>query len=154
MPSKWDLILEQQPKLKPLDQHLLDEVAKLLVKDLGQFPPPIEGFENERDAARFAPLFAELSIRPSPNVYRAAFLLARLELERDPEAPAEFLRNERYKSLAPTERDKLAMLFLSRWLGEQLLSLNEAVNGRYKRAQLLTCLDQIERRLLGDPLQA
>ena len=60
--SKWDYILDLKPK--PVVTHLLDEVAKLLAKDLAQFPPPIEGFESATAEARFRPLFADASHLP------------------------------------------------------------------------------------------
>jgi hypothetical protein len=147
--SKWDYLLDQKPK--PLATHLLEEVAKRLAKDLAQFPLPIEGFESDAAAARFQPLFAEPT-RPHDDVYRAAFHLARLELQREVEEIDAYMRNERYKPLAPTPRDYLAMIFLSRWLTEQMLALSEAVQTRLPRPKLVECLQDTERRLLGRPV--
>jgi hypothetical protein len=146
--SKWDLLLDQKPKA--LTTHLLDEVAKLIAKDLGQFPPPIEGFESDAAEARFRPLFDEPG-RPGADVYRAAFHLARLEINREIEAVDDYMRNARYKPLAPSPRDHLAMLFLSRWLTEQMLALREAVQTNLPRPRLVECLADAERRLLGSP---
>jgi hypothetical protein len=147
--SKWDYLLDQKPK--PLATHLLEEVAKRLAKDLNQFPPPIEGFESESAEARFKPLF-EPPTRPHDDVYRAAFHLAKLELQREIEAIDEYMRNQRYKPLAPSDRDYLSMLFLSRWLTEQMLALSEAVQTRLPRPKLVECLEDVERRVLGAPL--
>ena len=146
--SKWDRLLDQRPK--PLTTHLLDEVAKLLSKDLAKFPPPIEGFESASAEARFRPLFDEPT-RPSDDVFRVAFHLARLEIAREIEAVDDYMRNSRYKSLAPSPRDYLAMLFLSRWLTEQMLGLREAVQTRVPREKLVECLSNVERQLLGSP---
>jgi hypothetical protein len=144
MPSRWDLLLDQKPI--PLADHLLSEVAKLLAKDLGRWPLPVQ----EVDAVtgkQFEPLFASDRPRPSKQVYAEALQLARWELERELAAYDDYMRNRRWmeKGLAPD--DKLALLFLNRWLVEQMLALGEATEGRVKRAQMLECLEQVRQRL-------
>jgi hypothetical protein len=149
--SKWDHVLDQKPR--PLEDHLLDEMAKRLTKELAAFPPPIEGLEGP-EAARFEVLFEEPRTRPSDDVYRLAFRLARWELVRDIEAVAHFMRNGHYKPVAERPRDYLAMLFISRWLLEQMLALREAVQAKVSRERLVECLEQTERLLLKDPIRA
>jgi hypothetical protein len=80
-------------------------------------------------------------------VYREALALARLELERELEAYDEYMRNQRYleRGLAPTDRP--ALLFLDRWIVEQMLALGEATGGRIKRPQMVHCLELVERKL-------
>lgn len=147
MASRWDYILDQKPKAAV--EHLLDEVAKLLAKDLKAFPPPIDGFEQAAAEERFRPLFEEPRARPADDVYRVSFSLARMELRREIEAIDDFMRNQRYLSFAPSKRDYLAMIFVSRWLTEQMLSLSEAVHSRVPRHKLVECLERAERLLLG-----
>ena len=147
MSSKWDFLLESKPK--ELQQHLLDEVAKLLAKDLEAFPPPVQEWADSTEGQRLQALFANELSRPTPALYRMAFQLARWELQREHEAMAEFIRNERYREEAPEAHAKQVLLFLERWLTEQLYELNEAVEGRLSRKQLISCLDDAERRLLG-----
>ena len=52
------------------------------------------------------------------------------------------MRNKRYleHGLAPT--DRLALLFLNRWLVEQMLGLGEATEGRVNRRLDVQCLDR------------
>ena len=148
--SKWERILELEAKPKTLEATLVDEAAKLLAIELrGEFPPETGGFEDARDAAKFAPLFQEPRTRPGDGVFRAAFHLARLDLNHEVEEHALYLREERYKPLAPGENDRLALLLLSRWLTEQLFTLKEQLHTPLKRARLIEILDQAELRLLG-----
>lgn len=144
MPSRWDYLLDQKPI--PLADHLISEVAKLLAKDLAKWPPPIQEFDAET-GKQFAPLFAPDRPRPSAQVYTEALQLSRWELTRELDAYDDYMRNRRWleKGLGPD--DKLPLLFLNRWLVEQMLALGEATEGRVKRAQMLECLDQVQRRL-------
>lgn len=146
MPSRWDHLFEARPG--PLVEHLLEEVARLLVKDLAHWPPPV----HEVDALTAPPALAALLSgehpRPGGAVYREALHLARLELQRELEAYDDYVRNKRYleRGLAPT--DRAALLFLDRWLVEQMLALGESTQGRLKRPQLVRCLELVERKLL------
>ena len=109
MSSKWDFLLESKPK--ELQQHLLDEVAKLLAKDLEAFPPPVQEWADSTEGQRLQALFANELSRPTPALYRMAFQLARWELQREHEAMAEFIRNERYREEAPEAHAKQVLLF-------------------------------------------
>jgi hypothetical protein len=144
MPSRWDYLLETKP-IPVLDQ-LLEEVSKLLAKDLGQWPPPVQELDLDIGGT-FAPLFLERPPRPSPNVYDEALRLSRWELEREFDAYDDYMRNKRYleRGLAPT--DRLVLLFLNRWLVDHMLGLGEATEGRVNRRLMLQCLDRLEARL-------
>jgi hypothetical protein len=145
--SKWDYLLDQKPV--PLIDHLIEEVAKLLAKELRSWPPPLQSVEPE-GAAAYAELLAAPSSRPSLALYEEAFRLTTWELERELAAYDDYFRNRRWleRGLAPA--DKPALLFLSRWLLEQMLGLAEGTEGRIKRAQLRTCLDATWRRFLAE----
>ncbi|MFL5319193.1 MAG: hypothetical protein ACJ790_06015 [Myxococcaceae bacterium] len=144
MASRWDHLLETKPI--PLLEHLKDEVAKLLAKELANWPPPME----ELDPAflqKNAQLFEPGAQRPKDLVYVEAFRLTRWEMERNVDAVDDYMRNSRFveRGLEPT--DKSALLVLSRWLTEQMLALSESTNGRTKRKDLIEILDRLERRL-------
>jgi len=148
--SKWERLLELEAKPRTLEDQLVEEAAKLLAKELaGTFPPETGGFESGVDEARFAPLFVEPRVRPAEGVFRAAFHLARLELLREIDEVDLYMRQKRYLPLAPSERDKLAMLFLSRWLTEQMLVLKDRLQTPLARARLAEILKRAEQRLLG-----
>lgn len=147
MPGRWDHLFEAKPV--PLVEHLLQEVSKLLAKDLARWPPPVQEVDAGSATQR---LLAEPGPRPAPRVYREAFRLARWDVAREFDAYDDFMRNERWREagLAPSERP--AMLFLSQWLVEQMLGLAEATEGRVKRSQLLQCLDLTEQRVAAGPV--
>lgn len=144
MTSRWDHLFESKPV--PLMDHVLEEVAKLLAKDLERWPPPIQELDLEV-GGRFAPLFTEPSPRPARAVYDEALRLSRWELAREHDAYDDYMRNQRYleHGLAPT--DRLALLLLNRWLVEQLLGLGEATEGRVNRRLMQQCLERLEVRL-------
>ncbi len=144
-PSRWDVLLDQKPI--PLTEHLLNEVAKLLARDLRRWPPPIQELDLVAGRA-FDAVFEPDSPRPPEEAYAEAFQLARWELTRELDAYDDYMRNRRWleRGLAPD--DKPFLLFLSRWLVEQMLSLGEATEGRIKRAQMVSCLERLERRLI------
>jgi hypothetical protein len=144
MPSRWDLLLEQRPI--PLVEHLLEEVAKLLANDLRGWPPPIEELDPAL-GVRFAPLLGPDVPRPEEALFEEAFRLARWELEREVEAVDEYMRNRRWelRGLAPDR--KQALLFVSRWLVEQLLSLREYTHSKISRPMLIDCLERTARYL-------
>lgn len=135
-PSKWDLILDSRPK--PVLTHLLDEVAKLFAADLLAWPPKVE------DPQGVAAL-ADAPGRPPPLLYRAAFQLTRFDLAREVEAADDYLRNHRWLAEGLSAKDKPMLLFLSRFMAEQLLGFAEATEGRVKRHHLLDVLADTER---------
>jgi hypothetical protein len=144
MASRWDFLLDQKPV--PLAELLLDEVSKLLAKDLAGWPLPIQELDAET-GRRFQPLLEPESQRPGEPVFAEAFRLTRWEIERNIDAIDEYMRNQTWSEHGLTAEDKLALLFVSRWLVEQLLSLREAVEGRISRPQLVDCLERARRRL-------
>ena len=144
MPSRWDYLLETKPI--PIMDQLLEEVARLLTKDLSQWPPPVEEIDLDTGGT-FAPIFLEHPPRPSPAVYSEALRLSQWELAREFDAYDDYMRNKRYleRGLAPT--DRLALLFLNRWLVEQMLGLGESTEGRVKRPMMRQILGKVEARL-------
>ncbi|PTL78387.1 hypothetical protein [Vitiosangium sp. GDMCC 1.1324] len=143
MASRWDYLFETKPV--PLIDHLLEEVAKLLAKDLQQWPPPVQELDLEV-GGQYATLFTEPPPRPVRAVYDEALRLSRWELSRELDAYDDYMRNKRYleRGLAPT--DRLALLFLNRWIVDQMLGLGEATEGRVNRRLMLQCLDRLEAR--------
>lgn len=144
MPSRWDYLFETKPI--PMMDHLLEEVAKLLAKDLEKWPPPVQEIDLDT-GGQFATLFTEPTPRPSPAVYTESLRLARWDLTREFDAYDDYMRNNRYleRGLAPTDRTPL--LFLSRWVVEQMLGLGEATEGRVTRKLMQQCLDRLEARM-------
>lgn len=145
-PSKWDLILDQKPV--PIVDHLLEEVSKLFAVDLAKWPPIIEDFDPAT-GAKLAELLQESPLAPDPRLYVEAFALTRLDLARDLEAYDEHMRNSRWMESGLTAKDKGMLLFLSRFMTEQLLGLAEFTTGRLKRTQLIDVLDRTQRHFFS-----
>jgi hypothetical protein len=143
MPSRWDHLFDRKPV--SLTEHLVEEVSKLLAADLAQWPLPVQELDIATGRA-FAPLLDARSARPSGPVFTEAFRLARWDLERQVDASDDYVRNRRWMEHGLTPEDKLALLFISRWLVEQLLALREATEGRVSRKMLVDCLDRMGSR--------
>lgn len=148
MSRRWERILEQKPI--PLEQHLLDEAARLLLGELERWPLPVQEIDLGTGAG-LVELLAPDAPRPSPPVYPAALQLVRWELGREHEAYDEYMRNRRYQQTGIPERERPALLLVSRWVLEQLLALSEATGGRVNRRALLGLVDRLERGLAHPP---
>ncbi len=141
-PNKWDLILAQKPV--PLRTHLLEEVAKIFAADLGIWPPRVEDFDAHT-GQKLADLLNDSPLQPSARLYQEAFTLTQFDLGRQIEASDDYLRNQRWMTGGLGAKDKGMMLFLSRFMAEQLLGLAEATQGRLHRSDLLDVLDRTQR---------
>lgn len=143
MSSRWDRILDV--KRTTLVDQLMTEAAKILWEDLGTWPPPIEEMDGPGEREFPAVLAAGSPVPP-----RAAFLegirLARFDLRREFEAFDEYVRNRRWSEAGLEDSHKPAILFLTRYLTEALLSLREATGGRAKREDLVLALDRLQKR--------
>ena len=141
-PSKWDLVLEQKPV--PVLAHLLEAVAQIFAKDLAVWPPNVEDFDLAT-GRKLIDLLAQAPLPPDSRIYREAFVLTRFDLGRELEASDDYLRNHRWMARGLEAKDKPMVLFLSRFMAEQLLGLAEATEGRVTRPHLLDVLDRTER---------
>ena len=144
MSDRWERILEQKPV--PLQEHLLDEAAKMLLTEITRWPLPVEEIDP-RTGAGLAELLAPDAPRPSSAVLAAALRLTRWELEREHEAYDDYMRNRRYHDAGIAERDRSLLLFVSRWVLEQLDALSDATEGRVDRRALIGLVERLERGL-------
>jgi len=143
MPSRWDFLYDQKPV--PLAQHLSDEVAKLLSADLDRWPLPLSELDLEAGREFRALAMGEVA-RPAAQVFHEAFQLARWDLTHEVEAYDEYMRNRRWLERGLAPQDKPALLFVGRWLLDQMTSLREATQGRIRRADLLKILEATEKK--------
>lgn len=141
-PSKWDLILDRKPV--PILDHLVEEIARLFASDLAAWPPSVEELEP-----KVAALLIESPARPPLALYRHAFALTRLDLGRELEAYDDYLRNQRWLEAGLAAKDRPMLLFLSRFMTEQLLALGEHTQGRITRARMLDVLERTERHFVS-----
>ena len=139
-PKLPPLVLESKPI--PLIDHLILEVTKLLRKDLSTWPLPVQDLDLET-GRKFAPLLMPDSRRPDPKVFEEAIKVARWELQRELDASADYFRNQRWRERELPDEARTEILFISRWLEEQLLSLREYTQNRVTRAQLVRVLDNL-----------
>ena len=127
-------------------EMLQDELVKQLTQELSGWPLPTGVWHDERLRARFEAVLSDDCPRPGPAIFRAGLQLAVWEMEREFEAIDEFYRNDRAAELSGDERERLALVFLHRWLTDSLLELLEVVE-RLKRPHLVDCLRRIAIRL-------
>src|SRR5687767_2205677 len=144
MASRWDLLLEQKPI--PLIDHLVEEVAKLLARDLSSWPPPYQELDPVAGAP-FADLLRPGARRPDDRAYEEAFRLTGWELEHDLAAYDDYMKHQRWLEVGLPPDAKPALLFLSRWLVEQLAGLAESTENRVKRRHLRQILDRTAHHL-------
>lgn len=142
---RWERWLEQEHKPKPIREHLLDEVAKLMAGELEAWPLPLGELDPETMRS-FGPAVHADAPRPPRAAYEEAFKLTRWELSRELEACDEYFRNRRWEERGLPPDARATLLFLSRWLVEQMLSLGEATGGKINRTGMRQCLERIERR--------
>jgi hypothetical protein len=142
--NRWERILDQKPVR--LEEHLISEAARLLLGELGRWPLPVEEIDAMTGGG-MVELLRPDAPRPSPAVFPAALQLVRWELGREHEAYDEYMRNRRYQEAGIPEADRPALLLVSRWVLEQLLSLSDATGGRVNRHSLISLVDRLERGL-------
>jgi hypothetical protein len=130
MASRWDHLLESKPI--PVLDHLIAEVAKLFAESLKAWPLEVE----DGDGATLTLLEAHPK-RPGPIVFTEAFRLARWDLDREFDAFDDYIRNQRWLAVGLPNEAKPMLLFLSRYLTEQALGVNEATQGRIDRPRML-----------------
>lgn len=148
MRNKWERLLDQRPV--PLLDHLVAEAAKLFTNELRQWPPAVESFDPDTGQGLLA-LIAEHPLPPDARLYREAFRLTEWDLTREFDAIDDYWRNSRHHEAGLTDADKPMILFLTRFVTEQLLGLTEATNGRVNRLRLVTLLALIERDFAPHP---
>lgn len=141
-PTKWDLILGQRPV--PLVDHLLQEVAALFAQDLSVWPPVLSAVDPAQGSG-LKELLEQSPMPPDVKLYAEAFRLTRLDLSRELEAYDDYLRNQRWLEAGLEVKDKAMLLFVSRFMAEQLLALGEATDGRVTRVKLLELLKRTRR---------
>lgn len=144
MSSRWERILDSKPI--PVIEHLKDEVAKLLTKDLATWPPQMMDVDPDYAARNVSTLGPDAK-KPEPKVFLEAVRLTKWDLDREFDAYDDYIRNERFIERGLAATDKPVLLLLQRWLTEQLLALGEATEGRIKRKDMLDVLDRLSRNL-------
>jgi hypothetical protein len=141
MPSRWEHLLESKPI--PIIDHLVEEFAKLFADSLRTWPPEVDDATPETIA-----LIEANPKRPDDATYREAFRLARWDLGREFEAFDDYIRNMRFVAAGLSPDSKTVLLFLSRFMTEHALGLNEATEGRIDRPRMLRVLERTERLLI------
>lgn len=141
MPSRWEHLLETKPI--PIIDHLVEEVSKLFAESMRAWPLEVD----DADPATLALLIAHPR-RPDDATFREAFRLARWDLGREFEAFDDYMRNMRFVAAGLGPDSKPLLLFLSRFMTEQALGLNEATEGRIDRPRMLRVLERTERLLI------
>jgi hypothetical protein len=145
--GRWDFLAEQKPQ--ELKEYVLDQVADRLAAELRAFPPPLEWIDLSLQR-RYRDVLARPSI-PEPRTLRVACELSRRELLREFELIDAFWRSGAFREHLPTELDESTARFVSGWLVDAALELQETAKGKFSRRELVGLVERIEDRLLpGD----
>jgi hypothetical protein len=143
-PSRWERLLDVRP-ISALE-YLATYAAETLLDDIQSWPKPLESVSAE-SAAEFEGLLASTPAAPPPAVQLEAVRLAAWDLDREFDAFDDYVRNERWSAHGVQNDQRAVLLFLTRWLVEQLFSLGDATHGRMQRPHMRRCLEEMSRRL-------
>jgi hypothetical protein len=144
LPSRWEQVLARKPV--PIIDHLVDEAAKLFAAELSNWPLPLEDVELGGESKAWARYLLPDAPRPSGVAWREAFRLAQWDIALELDAYDEYMRNQRWLEVGLMVEDKGLLLFLSRYVTEQMLALGEATQGRMDRKKKLAVLDATWRQ--------
>lgn len=139
--GRYDWLYELRPQ--PIKEVLIGQLAKILAEQLAHWPPEIEEWDDAVAQARFAPLYSERH-RPRAPLYRHAFHLTKLELQREYEAIDHEMRNETWRAHADHPQSYEALQLLIRWLVDVLLAIKERANQNITRPDLVRVLEAME----------
>ena len=143
--GRWDFLADQKPVA--LRDKVLDLVAEELVTELRHWPPTPLEWSDQALQDRFEKVLARPAM-PDLDTLRVACELARLELLHEIERVDQFWRSSQKAELLPGFLEEETAQFLVRWLVEAALEFQEAVQHRFKRADLATLIERIEDHLL------
>jgi hypothetical protein len=143
--GRWDHLADQKPQ--PIRDKVLDLVADELTVEIRAWPPRTEEWLDPALLARFEPVLKRTGM-PELDTLRVACELARLDLLREFEPIDQFWRSQQASELLPTPLEAETAQFLIRWLLESALSFQEAVQHRFRRAELAGLVERVEDRLL------
>jgi hypothetical protein len=145
--GRWDFVAEQKPQ--ELKEYVLDRVAERLADELRSFPPPLEWIDLSLQR-RYHDVLALRSM-PEVRTLRVACELSRRELLREYELIDAFWRSGAFREHLPTELEEATARFVSGWLVDAALELQETAKGKFSRHELVGLVERIEDRLLpGD----
>jgi hypothetical protein len=142
--GRWDHLYDA--KSRPIGDYLLDELAKDFERDIREFPPRLESWEDPALQARYAPLLAS-GAKPSEMAVRTALWLAQADLQHEFEAVDKFMRDGGIDEKLGSPEDRELCRFLWRFFVEKCLEFAEATQSRFKRADLAEALSRLEQRL-------
>ncbi len=142
--GRWDHLFDA--KARPVGDYLLDELAKDLERDVREFPPRVDSWEDPRALAKYGPLLAS-GRTPSEQAVRLALWLAQADLRREFEAVDQLMREGGIDAQLGTPEDRELCRFLWQFFVDKCLAFSEASQSRFKHADLAEALARLERRL-------
>jgi len=142
--GRWDYLYDVKPR--PIGDYLLDELAKKLERDIREFPPGVEVWEDPVAQARYEQLLAS-GARPSDLAVQTAIWLARSDLLREFDAVDQFMRQGGLDERLSSAEDRELCHFVWQFLVDECLAFSEACRSRFKHAELADALLRLEKRL-------
>ena len=143
--GRWDYLADQKPQT--IKDTVLNLVADELTGEIRGWPPRTSDWLDPAQQARFAPVLARPGM-PELDTLRVACELSRLELLREVELIDRFWRGPRRSELLPSPLEEETAQFLVLWLVESALEFQDAVQQRFRRAELSALIERVEDRML------
>ena len=143
--GRWDYLADQKPQT--IKETVLGLVADELTSEIRAWPPRTSEWLDPAQQERFGPVLLRPGM-PELDTLRVACELARLELLREVELVDRFWRSSRRTELLPAPLEEETAQFLILWLVESALEFQEAVQHRFRRAELTGLVERVEDRLL------
>lgn len=122
-------------------QAIGEELGKLLSVELRSWPPRVE-WEDAARQRKFAVLYADGAPPPSHAAVLEGLRLARLDVAREPETIAAFLRGD---GASASVGDALARELVWQFAYEAALVVLERTEGRVRRSDIVNGLKLAER---------
>ena len=138
--KRWDWLEGIRPQTSV--EWAATQMAKILLKELSSWPPDITWSDSGAEG-RYGDLFAADAPSPSGAAFDQAITRAGWELARNHEALEHYQRNNLLEQACPEAYNRLASAFIETYLTEALFELIERTEGRVKRRDAISCLDQL-----------
>lgn len=145
-PNPYAWLYEKQSH--PLKEWVLDEVAKVLIDAVENFPPQVEEWERPDLKERFAPLLEEIKPPLNRDALRLALKLFRWEIEREYELIDSYMRGHHHQEYRLDAQNLELALFLWHLFTDQMLAFMEVGTGKFLRKEMLGLVERLESRLL------
>jgi len=143
--GRWDHVFDRKPQ--ELKDYVLSEVAKQLTEDLLSWPPRVGEWLDDALRRRYEDVLRRPGVPPT-DTWRVALEMARLEMLREYELIDRFCRSPELRRHLPSALEEQSAHFLARYVVDAALDFQEFAKGKFRRAELVQLVENLEQRIL------